>query len=511
MEQNVNLSIDDVSKRFGATHALRAVSFDVQAGSVHALLGHNGSGKSTLIKILSGYHSRDSGRISVQGLAMPREVDAAVVRRLGVRFVHQDLGLVEALSAGENLALYGNYVRGRTRGISWAGQRRAAQAILDQVGARFSPDDTVSDLGPVDKTLLAIARAIQDMDVRNGILVLDEPTARLPGSEVSRVLGIVRTLRDRGASVLYVTHRLDEVFEVADHVTVLQNGEKLVDGPLSSTSPGSIRKAIAASAAGSGLKTVGARPSPVVRGDLALSLRGIQGRTIKHLDLDLYAGEIVAITGTVGSGRSELGRLLYGLQPIAAGSMTVGRSGPMTRMKPEHARLLGLGYTPQERTAGLALGETVAENIAFPAFRNFCELYGVSKRRIDSAARSVIDEMSIRPPSTETRLAVLSGGNQQKVSIGKWVRLMCTVLILDEPLQGIDIGAKEDIMRILRAEVTARSSAVLWIESDAETIPEHADRAIVLSRGEIVGELEGTDLNRDNLLEMLYAGKAVTA
>lgn len=511
MAERISLAVDGLVKNFGATQALRGVTMDVRAGSVHALLGHNGSGKSTLIKVLAGYHVRDAGTITIRDAELPHEFDAAVVHAAGVRFVHQDLGLVENLTVAENLALRGNFVRSRYGGISWARQRRAAEASLARVGARCAPHQTVAELGPVDKTLLTIARALQDIDVAQGILVLDEPTARLPQSEVGRVLHLVRRLRDDGASIILVTHRLEEVFEVADFVTVLQDGECIFADDIAATTPGDIRSAIAGSSPRALAEPYGRADRPALSGAVALRVRGLRGSTIRDLSLNVQAGEILAVTGTVGSGRSELGRLVYGLQPIVSGTVSIGDGPWMEHMDPKHARRLGLGYTPQERTAGLAMGDAIADNVALPSMGGMLGALGVSKRRIAQASRDVVRDMTIRPADEQLRVGLLSGGNQQKVSIGKWVKLGCVALILDEPLQGIDVGAKADIMTALREQVTQRGGAVLWIESDAEMIPQYADRVIILARGEIVGELAGAELNRKNLLYMLYADGSVAA
>ncbi len=511
MAQRISLAVDGLVKNFGATQALRGVTMNVNEGSVHALLGHNGSGKSTLIKILAGYHVRDAGRIVIHDVALPREFASNVVHSAGVRFVHQDLGLVGNLTVAENLALRGNFERSRCGGISWARQKLATQLSLDRVGARCDPDQTISNLGPVDKTLLTIARAIQDIDVAQGILILDEPTARLPQSEVGRVLDLVRSLRDDGASIVLVTHRLEEVFEVADFVTVLQDGERIFADDITATTPEEIRSAIASNSS-TRLAVSEVPPDQRVRsGAPALRVRGLQGLNIRDLDLELHAGEILAVTGTVGSGRSELGRLVYGLQPIVAGSIAVGDVAFTDHMDPKRARRLGLGYTPQERGAGLSMGDAIDDNVALPSMRRMLGALGVSKQRIGKMARSVVEDMSIRPADERLRVGLLSGGNQQKVSIGKWVKLSCVALILDEPLQGIDVGAKADIMAALRDQVTQRGGAILWIESDAELIPQYADRVIVLARGKIVGELAGNELNRKNLLYMLYADGSAAA
>lgn len=501
------LAIRGLAKHFGATRALTDVDLSIRSGTVHALLGHNGSGKSTLIKILDGYYVADSGKISINGEDLPHSFTARLAYDRGIRFVHQDLGLFSDLSVAENLALGTAYARSPGGTISWRRERRLTSEALRRFGLKVPPRHRVSSLGPVERTLLAIARATLTMQADGGLLVLDEPTARLPPSESEQLLRIIRSLRDHGTSVLYVTHRLAEVFEIADRVTVLQDGKVVMSDAVSASSEREISQAIIGRRQHPrGDEHIVREPATTAARPAVVRLQNLSGRRVRNVDLVLRTGELLAVTGTVGSGRSELGRLIYGLQRPSGGSIAIGQVDGWTRhSSPAWSSRHAVGYVPQERSDGLAVGETVADNVAVTSYRSMSRWFGVSNASLRQVARKVIESFSVRPGRSDIQVGSLSGGNQQKVAIGKWSRLSCDLLILDEPLQGIDVGAKADIMEALRERVLDRGGAVLWIESDAEIVPRYADRAIIMRDGQITAEFDSTTLDRDSLLDALYA------
>lgn len=499
------LAITGLSKRFGATQALDSVDFTVRRGTIHALLGHNGSGKSTLIKTLGGYHSPDAGEIVANGHSLPARHTALDAYAAGVRFVHQDLGLIADLSVAENLALGTSFQTVALGTISWKEQHERCRRRLRQLRVAVDPRTLVRDLGPVDQTLVAITRALQDMDHRHGLLILDEPTARLPRSEVMRLLGILRELKGEGVSMIYVTHRLDEVFEVADDVTILRNGRSVFQASVADTTETAVRRYIAGRDIGAA--TAGAGDDDATRrrgiGDVLVSLRGVSGERVHGVDLDLRAGEMVAIIGLVGSGRSELGRLVYGLQPLTSGTVRMGRS-TTTRPSPSWATHVGIGYVPQDRASGLAEMQSIAENLAVTSFGEFRNWLGVRGAAVARMARQVISRLGISPSDGTASIGTLSGGNQQKVALGKWVRRDVSLIIMDEPLQGIDIGAKLDILETIRKRVLANGGAALWLESDIEFVPIYADRVLVMRDGSIISELDRRPIEREDVLMALY-------
>lgn len=498
------LVINDLTKSFGATRALRSISLQIGPGVVHALLGHNGSGKSTLIKTLGGYHAPDAGTIFVYGQELPPKHSGDEAHAAGLRFVHQDLGLVADLSVAENLALGASYKKAALGSISWRGQYRQASIELQKLHLRVDPRRMVQSLGPIEQTLVAITRALQDMDHHRGVLILDEPTARLPRSEVTRLLEIIQKLKGEGVCVVYVTHRLDEVFEVADEVTILRDGERVFSGAISETDEATVRSLIA----GRKLTDSASVDRRSVAGDpMVAEIRGLTGPRVHDVDLKLHAGEMVALVGLVGSGRSELGRLIYGLQPATGGSVSVGGGPAVTKPTPGWAASAGMAYVPQERQSGLALPMTIAENLAVTSYAGLGRWYGVSQSKIAKMATRVVDRFRVKPAQPSAVVGTLSGGNQQKVALGKWVRLDCSLLIMDEPLQGIDVGAKIDIMETIRERVLARGGAVLWLESDIEYVPKYADRVLIMRDGHIAAEIPSQLVSREHILNALYGGE----
>jgi ribose transport system ATP-binding protein len=499
------LSVRGVSKRFGNTRALRSVDFTVEAGTVHALLGHNGSGKSTLIKILAGYYQQDEGVIAVGPHELPPHHNPRQAHAAGLRFVHQDLGLVPTLSVAENLALDVPYESDLTGTIRWHRQYAAAIEELDKLELDVDPRRNVDSLGPVEQTMVAVARALQGIDYDRSVLFLDEPTARLPRSEVDRLLAILGTLKRRGVAVVYVTHRLDEVFVAADVVTILRDGERVFSAAVRNTDEAAVSKVIIGhvkdgttdSEADTRVKAQSSASA-----DAVATLTNVSGRRVRDVSLRIFPGEIVAVTGLVGSGRSELGRLLSGIQPLAGGTVSLGQR-EMRKLTPRRCKAAGLGYSPQDRGQGLVSGLGVGENLAVTSYFGLSGLWGISKHRIGRMAQGVISRLSIRPPDPEQVVDTLSGGNQQKVALGKWLRKRLALLILDEPLQGIDVGAKSDIMRAIRTHAEEDGLAVLWMESDIQEVSKYADRTLVMRDGRLSVELPG-HASKETLLAAVY-------
>lgn len=497
------LVIKNLSKQFGATRALQSIDLRIEQGTVHALLGHNGSGKSTLIKTLGGYHAPDEGTIYVRGAELPPKHNGADAHSAGLRFVHQDLGLVADLSVAENLALGASYTTSALGTITWREQYRRTAQELHKLHLDLDPRQKIGDLGPVEQTLVAIARALQDMDRHHGVLVLDEPTARLPRSEVTRLLEIIKELKSEGVSVIYVTHRLDEVFEVADELTILRDGRRIFSSATGDTDVETVRSLIA----GRGMTepSAGKGTAKRERSDKVVAeLHGLSGHRIQGVDLTLYAGEMVAIIGLVGSGRSELGRLIYGLQPTSSGTISIRQGGPVSKPTPRWASSMGVGYVPQERASGLSASQPIAENLAVTSYYGMVGWFGVSSQKLLEMGRRVVTRFGVKPADPTALISTLSGGNQQKVALGKWTRLDCTLLIMDEPLQGIDVGAKIDILETIRKRVLARGGAVLWLESDIEYVPAYADRILVMRDGRIATEISSHPVSQEDLLMALY-------
>lgn len=481
---------------------LDRVDLQFHAGSIHALLGANGSGKSTLIKILAGYHAPTSGTIRLHGEPIALPAAPAAIHDSGVRFVHQVLGLVDSMSITDNLALALGY---ETRGgaISWRAQQAAAARDLAAVGLDdVDPRTLVRDLGPVQQTLVAMARALRGLEPGRGVLVLDEPTARLPNAQVNELLDRCRTLRDRGIALIYVSHRLDEVFAMADQVSVLRDGKLVFNDAIEATSEDHLTQIITGPTG-----TVHTTPVRHIINRATvptLALRGVGGNQVSGATFDVRPGEVLAVTGLVGSGRSELGRLIFGSQRVTAGEIRyLGRR--LSTSNPTASIARGIGYVPQERTQSAIADFNVADNLCLAGLDKHVvggRLSAASQRRVTVEA---IERLDVRPPEPDRRLGDLSGGNQQKVVLGKWLELDLKLLILDEATYGVDVGARRTILRAVLDRVEQQGLAVLLLDSDIDLVAEYADRVLVMRRGRITAELIADEITVDRIAAASYA------
>ncbi|MEV0414348.1 sugar ABC transporter ATP-binding protein [Streptomyces sp. NPDC050448] len=509
--------IRGLGKRFGGTLALDGVSLDVHGGSVLALLGPNGAGKSTLIKVLAGVHRADEGEVTVAG--HPLGSDAA---RRTMSFIHQELGLVDWMTVAENIALGTGFPR-RGGLISWRQTRRNCAEALRIVAGHLDADARIADLAPAERSLVAIARALAR---RAELFVLDEPTATLPAADCARLFGVLHTLRDRGHGILYVSHRLDEVYEVADTFAVLRDGRLVSHGPLAPYSPARLVRDIVGrepaggpfvgrEPAGGPPPTAPAPPSapgwpsaPAHRPPV-LSLDGVTTERTGPVSLDLREGEILAMVGLTGAGHMHLGRALAGALPLLGGrALLDGR--------PYHPRTVaaalgsGVGFVAGNRQEGCAAELTVRENfLANPRAAGVPAWHWVAPRRERAEAAALIERFSVIPRDSEVPIATLSGGNQQKVMVGRRLRGSLRLLILEEPTAGVDVGAKASIHRLLD-EALAAGLAVLLISTDFEEVAGVCHRALVFGRGTVVAELAGEALSVTELTRTASALPAIT-
>ncbi|HEU4675757.1 MAG TPA: sugar ABC transporter ATP-binding protein [Motilibacteraceae bacterium] len=480
------VTVRGASKRFGATQALDGVDLDVMPGSVLALLGQNGAGKSTLIKVLAGVYTLDAGEVTVCG--HPLGSPGAQGR---ISFIHQDLGLVPGLSVAENVALGTGYPR-RRRLIAWRDLRRSAERALELVGTDIDPGTRVSDLGRTERSLVAIARALAvDADV----LVLDEPTASLPVDETHRLFTVLRGLRERGLGLVYVSHRLDEVFEIADRMTVMRDGRVVAECEVASTSPAQVVEHI-----------VGHRPvpppPPAPRSDEreVLRLTGLVGERVGPVDLAVRAGEVVGLVGLSGAGHVELGRALVGALPAYAGRVELlGR--PFEPSGTAAAVAAGLGFVTSNRAdEGLGLELTVRENfLPNPAMRGAVPWRPRRHGPEHRLAQELVSTYGVRPADPELPVVSLSGGNQQKVILGRWLSTEVKVLVLEEPTAGVDVGAKHELYSLLD-EALARGVGVLLVSTDVEEVAAVCHRALVFRDGRIVREIDREEMSVSTLV-----------
>ncbi len=484
------LTVEGISKTFPGQRVLDGVDLTIEPGEVHALLGENGSGKSTLIKVLSGFHPPDpGGRVFVGERPLPLGSPSESFRA-GLRFVHQRLAVIPQLNAVENIALEAGYAR---RGfIDWDEAGRYARELLDRFGIEMDLWRPLAECRPVERSAVAIARALRSDDEPIPLVVLDEPTSSLPDSEVRQLFRLVRELTATGVAVLYVSHRLDEIFEIADRVSVLR------DGRLRGTEPvaGLTRERLVELIVG---RQIAPTYEAAVRaeratGDVALRVEGLTAGRFEELSLTVRAGEIVGVVGLAGSGREDLARALVGAVP-AVGSVAVGDRvlAPPTPARSLRAGLmLGLSNT---QAASAHPPFHVRENLTLAALGRHRRWFGVRGRDEQAEADAWIASLDIRPPEPERPYQLLSGGNQQKVILGKWLNARPRVLVLDEPTAGVDVGARQAIYDLIAAEAD-RGLAVVVCSSDYEDVVSVCDRAVVLRNGRI-----GQHVARDELSE----------
>ncbi|WMS43909.1 sugar ABC transporter ATP-binding protein [Acuticoccus sp. MNP-M23] len=490
---------EGVAKAYGGVQALKGVSLGVRAGEVHGLVGANGAGKSTLIKILAGLTAADAGRISVDGKAVSIDTphDASA---LGMSFIHQELAFIPEMSVIENIML-GIPKPSRLGVIDWRAIERDVAPVAERVGLKVPLRAKARTLSTAEAWLVNICRALVK---KCRLLVMDEPTASLSAREAERLLEIVEDLSRSGVAVLYVSHRLDEILRLCHTVTAFRDGESVA----ALSGDDLTREALMDAIVGGSAPTMPAEARVNhERATVALDVRGLaRAPMVKGVDLRLHDGEVLGIGGLVGAGRSELARLIYGVDRPHEGVMTL-RGEPYAPASPTQAVRAGLGFVPEERRSeGLILTKSVAFNMQLANLANIVRspvpLIDYGKRR--SQTEEIVRSLAVKTPDIETHVGRLSGGNQQKVVIGRWLLRRPEVLILDEPTRGVDVGARGEIHRLIRA-IAADGMAVIVISSEPDELPDLCDRVLVMVEGRIVQELSGEEMTRNAIISASYA------
>jgi len=488
------LRIEHLSKTFPGQAALIDVDLTVAPGEVHALVGQNGSGKSTLIKILAGYHQPDEGGMAwVDGEELTLG-DGQAASAAGIRFVHQDLGLVGSISTVENMSLAVGYMTGPGGRIRWRAERKRAREALDAIGAHgIDVRAAVDTLAPSQRTAVAIACALLNWEDGAKLLVLDEPTATLPGDDVNKLFEIIHRLRARGVSILYVSHHLDEVFELADTVTVLRDARKVTTTSVASLDNSGLIELIV----GHHVETLDASDDPT-SGKPVLTVRGLSGATVKGIDLNIHEGEIVGLAGITGSGREHVLALIAGQEPRVDGEVLI-QGAPVDNYSPRDVIERGGAFVPAERTTRGVVGTmNVRENMSLSTLGQFFRRMWLSRRGEVNATHDWIDRLSVKTSSTESPIGSLSGGNQQKVVFGKALALKPRLLLLDEPTQGIDIGAKEQIHRLVD-QASADGVATLVASTDTDELVRLCHRVVVMVDGHVATRFVGADITTEKI------------
>jgi ribose transport system ATP-binding protein len=486
------LAIRGLSKSFAGQLAVDDVSLDLQPGEIRALIGKNGCGKSTLIKVLAGFYVPDSGEASLDGTPLSFG-DAEGAEAAGLRFVHQDLGLVGPLNAVDNLALGRGYHHVRGGKISWRRERRDADRALRALGYTIDVSRPVSQLTMSERTAIAIARAVSDRRSAARVLVLDEPTANMPAGEVTRLFELVRSLSASGIAVLYVSHHMQEIFDIADTVTVMRDGRHIASRSMAGLREDHlvelmIGRALSAATVNTGEHAIG---------ETLMSVRELRTDLLESVDFDVHAGEVVGVTGITGSGREQIAMALFG-GVSRRGTVTVG-GRVVAVQRPDLSVAAGMGFVPSDRHVNAALLEsTLRENLTLVDVRPAVYRGVLRKRRERADVQVWLDRLSIDPPLPEMPMGKLSGGNQQKVVLARWLRESPRVLLLDDPTQGVDVAAKNEIHAIV-GELSTQGTAILLVSSDESELAALCDRVLVLAGGRIERQLQGPGLSADDV------------
>lgn len=473
-----------LEKSFFATRAARGVSFDIHQGEIVSLLGENGAGKSTVIKMLAGVYRPDAGEILLAG----KELGTGDSRK-GISFVHQNLGLVEWMTVAENIAQTIGYPR-RLGLINTKAMNQQAERVLELIGGQIDPETRVFNLPRTERSLLAIARGLI---TKPKVLVLDEPTASLPAQDVERLFAVLRQLRDSGVGMIYVSHRLDEIYEISTRAVVMRNGAVVADRHVAGLPHSELVDLIVGSAT---QETVFDPPGEAVR----LSTKGVRAGGAGPVDFDVHEGEIVALCGLRGAGQEQVGRAIAGALHCDGGEVSIDGAAIDTRSTAA-AIAAGVGFSTSNReTEAVAAGMTVRENLFInPA------VWGRKPWQFETAKAErvkvmpFLESFGVRPRDPELSLDTLSGGNQQKVILARWFGVGRKVIVLEEPTMGVDVGAKADIYALLR-DVTRTGTAVIVVSTDMEEVARVAHRAIVFGRGVVVAELDRSRLTIGNLV-----------
>ncbi|SEB91941.1 rhamnose transport system ATP-binding protein [Nocardioides exalbidus] len=477
------LVLRDVSKSFGPVVALRAGSISVEAGSIHALIGENGAGKSTLVKVVAGVHRRDSGTFELGGEAVDFG-STAESKQAGVAVIYQEPTLFPDLSVTENIFM-GRQPVTRGRRIDRQAMYTEAEALFARLGVRIDPRRPAEGLSIADQQIIEIAKAIS-LDAR--LLVMDEPTAALSGVEVERLFAVARSLRDEGRALVFISHRFDEVFALCDTVTVMRDGSYVDTRRVDETTSSDLVSLMV----GRDVDDLFPK-TPAEIGEPVLQVRGLTRAGVFHdIDLDVRAGEIVGLAGLVGAGRSEVARAVFGVDAYDSGSVTM-LGKPVRARDPRSAIKAGMAFIPEDRRKqGLVIDSSVAGNVAAVIRRGIARAGLITGSMENRAAGPWAGRLEVKTSALDMNAATMSGGNQQKVVIAKWLATNPKLLIIDEPTRGIDVGTKSEVHRLL-SELAGQGLAILMISSELPEVLGMADRVLVLCEGRLTAELDRAD------------------
>lgn len=488
------IKLTGIYKSFAGVQALQNVDFTIREGEVRCLAGENGSGKSTLIKVIAGFYEPDSGSIEINGKTFEKLTPKQAIRE-GVQIIYQDFAVFPNLTVAENIAITSEYNEGKAL-INWKSMRARASGIMQELGIDLDPDAILGRLSVADKQLVAICRALVQ---QAKLLIMDEPTTALTKKEVSSLFRLVLKLREKGIAILFVSHKLEEVFEIAETITILRNGKLVTEGAMRDFDADKFVYYMT----GRTLEK-GCFAGTEELGDELLCADRLSAKTLfEEVSFKLYSGEVLGITGLLGSGRSELAKALFGMVPLSGGEIRIADQ-PVRLCTVRDAIRSGISYVPEDRlTEGLFLPHSISRNIAVGAFHKFFNRAGfLRQKKLDETVRHWIDELKIVTPSGELPAQALSGGNQQKVVIAKWLENDPKILILNSPTVGVDIGSKADIHACAR-KLARQGMGVIIISDDISEIMQNCSRVLVMKKGRIVSEHKVSQLTEAELSQQL--------
>ena len=489
----------NIVKRFGGAVAVDDVSISVPPGEIHGLVGENGAGKSTLMRVLAGILSPEQGAVVVDGERLEGGTRAAL--EAGIALVHQELSLVPEMTVAENILLGSTPTKAGF--IKTAELKQIAADALEEIGVSVDLDEPIVRLSVALRQFVEIARAV----ARNPrVLILDEPTATLTPAETDYLLDMLQRLAARGLAIIYISHRIPEIFRICDRVTVLRDGKRVDTVAIADTKP----EEVVDKMVGRELKLDLETRRSTVPGDVVLSARGIEAHRVNGIDLDVRAGEIVGLGGLVGAGRTELVRAIIGADIKSAGHVTMTVNGETKRITSYRSAVgSGVAYVPEERrTDGLALTMSVSDNITLPNRHELSQNGVLMRRKIAKFAKDLADKVGLRPPEIQREVGEYSGGNQQKVVLAKWLGRQPSAIVLDEPTRGVDVGAKVEIHRLIR-ELADGGTAVLVVSSDLPELLEISDVIHVVRDGRITGTLVGAEADEKSVMSLASGESAV--
>lgn len=492
------LEMKAISKSFPGVKVLEDVQFSLRSGELHALMGENGAGKSTLMKILCGIYSKDSGTVTVKGKT--EEISSTnVAEALGISIIHQELNLIPYLSVMENIFLGREFTLGKTKFINWRMMRQEAERYLKQLGMEIDPRTIVEELSVGQQQMVEIAKALS---IQADILVLDEPTAALTDREIEKLFAVIASLKAKGVGMIYISHRMEEIFRISDRITVLRDGKYIGTKQTKDTNMDELVRMMVGRDIKDRFPKVLLTP-----GEERLRVEGISlGSKLRDISFTVRSGEIVGIAGLMGAGRTEVAKVLFGAEPATAGKIYISGEERTIR-KPMDAIRAGIALVTEDRKQeGLILSLSIRENISLPNLDKLSASGFMKRGKEEILSEETIEKLHIKTPHAEQIVGALSGGNQQKVVIGKWLAAKPKILILDEPTRGVDIGAKKEIYDLMN-RLAGEGVAIIMISSELPEVLGMSDRILVMHEGRITAELSREQATQETIMHAATGGE----